>query len=149
MTVPNKSLCPAPDPPGKSAHWHDTKDGNTKDWNCCQCWIESRLFRDGQGTWAIKMPWDFTVFMTAAYDHDAYGNAAKHLHFGNSVSYLGQRLAVTICHACLIHVREEFKISELCEFWNVQTPLWMGLLQTIDEKHCFSFLLPFFFLLHL
>lgn len=86
----------------------------------------------------------FTVFMTAAYDHDAYGNAAKHLHFGNSVSYLGQRLVVTSCHACLIYVREEFEISELCEFWNVKTPLCMGLLQTIDEKHCFFFSSAFF-----
>lgn len=87
----------------------------------------------------------FTVFMTAAYDHDAYGNTAKHLHFGNSVSYLGQRLVVTSCHACLIYVREEFEISELCEFWNVKTPLCMGLLQTIDEKHFFLFFCLFFF----
>lgn len=54
--------------------------------------------------------------MIAAYDYDAYGNAAKHLHFGNSVSYLGQRLVVTSCHVCLIYIREEFKTNELCEF---------------------------------
>lgn len=94
------------------------------------------------------MPWDFTVFMTAAYDHDAYGNAAKHLHFGNSVSYLGQRLAVTICHACLIYVREEFKISELCEFWNVKHHCGWAYCRLLMRNSVFLFFC-LFFLLHL